>query len=315
MVQGETILGDDIAYLKKKAGKVFAVNVERGIFGIIKDVHPKTDPMIWQALTSSGEVIFSNVLVKNKKPYWLGDGRFLPDKKINLTPFPHPNARYTIRLNALKNCDINSENPQGVEIKGIIYGGRDSHAWPPVFESFNWVHGLITIGASLESETTSATLGKEGVRSFNPMANLDFLSIRIAKYIKNHLEFAKDLDNPPTIFGVNYFLRNEQGNYLSAIEDKRVWLKWMELRVHKKIGAIKTSIGFLPKYKDLKKLFKNVLNKDYSESIYQKEFNLRIDENLKKIERIIEIYKTKVENAPEILFEILEEQRKRLLHH
>ncbi len=312
MVEGESIVGDDIAYLRKKEGKLFAVNVERGIFGIIRDVNPQNDPLIWQALTTSGEVIFSNVLAKDGIPYWLDDGKVHPDKETDSTIFPHPNARYTIRLKTLKNCDPKLENPEGVEVKGIIYGGRDSQAWPSIFESFDWKHGLITIAASLESETTAATLGKQGVRKFNPMANLDFLSIPLERYIKNYLQFAKDLAHPPAIFGVNYFLRNENGDYLSAIEDKRVWLKWMELRVHKEIEAIESPIGFLPRYEDLKRLFKQVLGKDYSESNYQKEFNLRIDENLAKVERIIEIYKTKVADAPKILFEILEEQKKRL---
>ncbi|OQX54288.1 MAG: phosphoenolpyruvate carboxykinase (GTP) [Candidatus Omnitrophica bacterium 4484_213] len=309
MVEEESIVGDDIAYLRKKNGKVFAVNVERGIFGIIRDVNPQNDPLIWQALTSPGEVIFSNVLVKDRIPYWLDDGKKHPE---NSTIFPHPNARYTIRLKTLKNCDPKLENPEGVEVKGIIYGGRDSDAWPSVFESFDWNHGVITIAASLESETTAATLGKQGVRKFNPMANLDFLSIPIRRYIQNHLQFVKDLAHPPTIFGVNYFLRDENGNYLSAIEDKRVWLKWMELRVHKEIEAIESPIGFLPRYEDLKRLFKQVLGKDYSERDYQKEFTLRIDANLAKVERIIEIYKTKIPDAPKILFEILEEQKRRL---
>ena len=309
MVEEESIVGDDIAYLRKKDGKVFAVNVERGIFGIIRDVNPQNDPLIWQTLTSPGEVIFSNVLVRDGIPYWLNDGKVHPK---NSTIFPHPNARYTIRLKTLKNCDPNLENPEGVEVKGIIYGGRDAEAWPSVFESFDWNHGVITIAASLESETTAATLGKQGVRKLNPMANLDFLSIPIGKYIQNHLQFAKDLAHPPTIFGVNYFLRDENGNYLSAIEDKRVWLKWMELRVHKEIEAIESPIGFLPRYEDLKRLFKQVLGKDYSERDYQKEFTLRIDANLAKVERIIEIYKTKVPDAPKILFEILEEQKRRL---
>ena len=105
----------------------------------------------------------------------------------------HPNARYTVRLENLGNCDSELQNPQGVEVKGVIYGGRDSDTWVPVFESFDYAHGVITIASSLESETTSATLGAQGVRKFNPMANMDFLSMPIGNYIKNHLNFAKDL--------------------------------------------------------------------------------------------------------------------------
>ena len=328
MVRGESIVGDDIAYLRKKGKKVFAVNVERGIFGIIRDVNPADDPLIWEVLMfpAPGEVIFSNILVKDGIPYWQGDRRITPVDGVNFSgkwyrgkddngkqiPFAHPNARYTIRLGGLKNCDSELEKPEGVEIKGIIYGGRDSDTWPPVFESFNWAHGVITIAASLESETTAATLGKEGVRKFNPMANLDFLSIPIGKYIRNHLDFIKNTEKPPIIFGVNYFLRDEKGNYLTGMHDKRVWLKWMELRVHNDIEAIKTPIGFLPKFEDLKKLFKEILNCEYTEEDYLKQFTIRIFENLKKTVRVKEIHNTKSTDIPEVLFNILQDQKGRL---
>ncbi len=325
MVKGETVVGDDIAYLGKRQGKVYAVNVERGIFGIIKGVNGSDDPLIWEALTKESEAIFSNVLIEGGKPRWQGDGRRKVSEGTNSSgkwfrgktdenweeiPCSHANARYTIRLDSLRNCDPELENTQGVEIKGIIYGGRDSDTWPPVFESFDWVHGVVTIGACLESETTAATLGKVGVRKFNPMANLDFLSIPIGKYIKNHLDFTKDV-SAPVIFGVNYFLRDEDGKYLTGMHDKRVWLKWMELRVNGEIGAVRTPIGFLPEYEDLKNLFKEVLSKDYAEEDYLKCFTLRKQENLAKIERIKNIYRN-MESIPEILFEVLEAQQKRL---
>ncbi len=325
MVKGETVLGDDIAYLRKREGRIYAVNVERGIFGIIKDVNEIGDPLIWEALNTEGETIFSNVLIEGGEPRWQGDSRAEVSEGINFSgkwvrgktddnweeiPFSHPNARYTIRLNSLKNCDPELKNSQGVEVKGIIYGGRDSDTWPPVFESFDWVHGVVTIAASLESETTAATLGKVGVRKFNLMANLDFLSIPIWKYIKNHFDFAKDVSSP-AIFGVNYFLKGEDGSYLTSIQDKRVWLKWMELRVNGEVGAVRTPIGFLPEYEDLRKLFKEVLSKDYQEEDYLRCFGLRKRENLVKIERIKNIYKD-IEGIPETLFEVLEAQRERL---
>ncbi len=325
MVRGESVLGDDIAYLRKKEGKIFATNVERGIFGIIRDVNSESDPLIWKVLTTPGEVIFSNVLINRKVPFWQGDGRKVPDEGINYSgrwfkdkidekeiPYSHPNARYTIPLKRLKNCDPELENPQGVEIGGIIYGGRDSSTWPPVFESFNWVHGIVTIAASLESETTAATLEQQRIRKFNLMANLDFLSIPMGRYIKNHLDFARDLKNPPLLFGVNYFLKDKEGNYLTGMQDKRVWLKWMELRFHHDVEAIKTPIGYLPKYEDLGKLFKELLNQDYPEKNYVSHFKIRVPENLAKIERVLKIYRTNVPDAPNVLFELLEQQKKRL---
>ena len=326
MVKGENILGDDIAYLRKREGKVFAVNVERGIFGIIKDVNGNDDPLIWKALTAKGEVIFSNVLIDKKTPRWQGDSRDEPDEGINFSgewssgkkdesgekiPFSHTNARYTIRIESLKNCDSELENPAGVEVSGIIYGGRESDTLPPVFQSFDWAHGVVTIASSLESETTAATLGKVGERKFNPMANLDFLSIPVGKYIRNHLDFVKGLKEAPVIFGVNYFLKDKNGSYLTGMQDKRVWLKWMELRVNGEVPAVRTPIGFLPEYDDLKMLFKEVLSKDYSKEEYLKCFNLRIPENLAKIDRIKNIYKD-MDGVPEILFEVLDAQKERL---
>lgn len=328
MVKNETIVGDDLAYLRNINGKTYAVNVECGIFGIIQDVNPTGDLLIWEALNKPGDIIFSNVLVTEEDiPYWLGDGREIPkeginysgewfkgkkDSKGNPIPHSHKNARYTVGLYTLKNCDSELNNPCGVEIKGIIYGGRDSDTSPPVQESFNWQHGVITMGAGLESETTAATLGKEGVRIFQPMSNIDFVSIPLGRYINNHLEFGKGLDNSPFVFSVNYFLKDKNGKFINAIEDKRIWLKWMELRVHNDVEAIRTPTGYIPKYEDLKKLFKKILDKDYTKNNYIEQFTLRIPENIRKIERIIEIYQTKVSDTPGILFAILEEQRQRL---
>jgi len=328
MLKGETIVGDDIAYLRKKDGEVRAVNVEKGIFGIIQGVNSKDDPIIWRALHSPGEIIFSNVLVTSQGGvHWIGKDGEVPKKGVNhsgewspgkrdaegceITP-SHRNARFTLALRLLENTDSGLHDPQGVVVGGIIYGGRDSDTWVPVEEAFDWAHGIITKGASLESETTAATLGEEGVRKFNLMSNLDFLSIPLSRYIKNNLNFGASLKNPPHIFSVNYFLKDKEGEYLNAVRDKLVWLKWMELRVHNEVGAIKTPTGYIPKYKDLKRLFKKILDKDYSEEDYVKQFTLRIPENLAKIERIVEIYRTKVPDAPDILFKILEEERKRL---
>ena len=328
MLEGETVVGDDIAYLRNIDGKIRAVNVECGMFGIIRDVNQEGDPLIWEALKSPGEVIFSNVLVtEEKKPYWLGDGRKVPDKGINYSgewfigkkdakgseiTHSHKNARYTVRLSELKNCDPKLNDPQGVELAGIIYGGRDSDTTLPVEQAFDWNHGILMKGATIESETTAATLGKEGVRKFNLMANIDFLSIPMGRYINNNCDLGNSVKNPPQIFSVNYFLKDKDGKYLNGIKDKHVWLKWAELRIHGDVPAIKTPTGYIPEYEDLKQLFKEVLGKEYSREDYVKQFTLRIPENLEKIKRITDIYKTKVPDTPHILFEALEAQKQRL---
>jgi len=331
MLDGETIVGDDIAYLRKKDGEVRAVNVEKGMFGIIMGVNSKDDPSQWKALNNPGEIIFSNVLVaEDKKVYWIGKDGEAPSKGYNHSgewqagkkdaegkeiKCSHPNARFTLSLDTLDNLDPKLNDPEGVIAGGIVYGGRDSDTWVPVEESFNWQHGIITKGASLESETTAATLGKEGVRAFNPMSNLDFLSVPVGKYIQSNLDFAKGLKKPPLIFSVNYFLKDKDGNFLNEKTDKRVWYKWAELRAHNEVTAIKTPTGLIPKYEDLKKLFKEVLKKEYTKEDYNKQFMLRIPESLAKIERIKKIYENnaQIPDTPKVIFEELEKQKARLI--
>ena len=328
MLENETIVGDDIAYLGRRNGEVKAVNVEKGMFGIIMGVNSKDDPIQWKALHSAGEVIFSNVLVtEDKHVHWVGkDGDVPPqgynhsgewfigkkDDKGREIPPSHSNARFTLDLRMFENLDSRLDDPLGVVVGGMVYGGRDSDTCVPVEESFDWVHGIIAKGASLESETTAATLGKEGIREFNPMSNLDFLSLPIGKYIQINLDFGKDLRNPPLIFSVNYFLKDGEGKFLNEKTDKGVWYKWMELRVHNDVGFIETPTSRIPKYEDLKKLFKEVLDREYKQEDYNEQFTLRIPENLARIDRIKKIYETQVSGTPRIVFDVLEEQRERL---
>ena len=328
MIPGQTIVGDDIAYLRKKQGQVRCVNVEKGIFGIIRDVNSENDPVIHEALTKPGEIIFSNVLIDdNKEPHWLGMGCELPTEGINHSgrwqagktdadgneiTASHKNARYCLNIPDLANCDPLLDDPEGVLVGGIVYGGRDSDTWVPVEQAFNWSEGIIIKGAALESETTAATLGKEGVRTFNLMSNLDFLSIPLGRYIQNNLDFAEGIENPPFIFSVNYFLKGADGKYLNSMADKLVWILWAELRVNGNVDGIETPTGLIPKYEDLKKLFKEHLDTDFTQTDYVEQFTIRIPENLAKLDRVEKIYKEKVSDTPQILYDTFAEVRKRL---
>ncbi|TFG26583.1 phosphoenolpyruvate carboxykinase (GTP) [Candidatus Thorarchaeota archaeon] len=328
MVPGATIVGDDLSYLRVIDEKVRAVNVEQGIFGIIRSVSKKDDPVIWEVLNSRQPAIFSNVLITEEGyPHWLEDGREIPPRGVNHSgpwwigkvdengeeiPLAHKNARYTINLNGLPNLDESLEDPNGVEIGGIIYGGRDADTWVPVTQSFSWEHGVITMGASLESKSTAATLGPSGQRMFQPFSNLDFLSIPLGQYIKNHLEFGRNVQKRPCIFAVNYFQQDENGKYLTGKDAKRIWLQWMDLRIHGDVKAIQTPTGYIPIYDDLKDLFKKYLNQDYSIEDYATQFTIRVPELLEKIYRIEKIYRESVSDAPDILFTIFAEQLARL---
>ncbi len=329
MLPGERILGDDIAYIRDIDSAAHAVNVESGIFGIIQDVNSKDDALIYQLLNKPGEIIFSNVLVKDGKPYWLGMGQELPrdgcnytgawfdgkkDEEGNDVPPANKNARYTLELETLENCDAELHNPMGIELGGIMYGGRDYKAYVPVQQSFSWEHGIIAYGASLETVTTFATVGKEGVPEINMMSIQDFISIPLGKNVHNNLDFGRKLKKRPLVFGVNYFLREVgNGNYVNGTQDKHVWIKWMELRVHNEVDAIETPTGYIPKYEDLRKLFKQVLNKNYTKEDYIKQFTIRIPENLAKIDRVSRFYQENVTDTPLELFGILYLQRQRLL--
>ena len=324
MISGQTIVGDDIAYFRQKDGVIRCVNVEKGIFGIIRDVNPDDDAVIYKAITNPGEIIFGNVLINDNKPYWLGMGQDLPAEGVNYcgnwktgdkgpdgkaTTASHKNARYTIAISDLTNRDEMADAPEGVEVGGVIYGGRDSDTCVPVEQAFDWNEGIIAKGASLESETTAATLGAEGVRTFNLMSNLDFLSLPLGKYIQNNLDFGNTAKAAPAIFSVNYFLKGADGNYLNGMNDKMVWILWAELCVNGDVEKIKTPTGYIPKYADLAKLFKEKLNKDYSEAEYVEQFSIRIPQLLAKIDRIEKVYKEQVPDTPKLVYEVFDKHR------
>jgi len=328
MIPGQTIVGDDIAYFRKSDGDIRGVNVEKGIFGIIENVNGNDDPVIFKALTDPGEVIFSNVLVTpDLMPHWLGDGREMPKKGTNhsgdwhegktdsegavITP-SHKNARYTLSLTSLANRDPLWDAPEGVPVGAIVYGGRDSDTWVPVEQAFNWEEGIIAKGASLESETTATIIGKAGVRRFDIMSNIDFVSIPLGKYIQNNIDFAKGAKKTPLIFSVNYFIRDDTGKYLTGMHDKKVWLLWAELRVRNDVKAVKTPTGLIPIYEDLAKLFKDNLKVDYSKDLYARQFTIRVPQILAKIDRIEQIYKTQVPDTPKLVYDVFSQHRSRL---
>jgi len=323
MLPGQTIIGDDIAYLRPcRDGYSHAVNIESGVFGIIRDVNPLHDPEIYKAITTPKEVIFTNILINEGKPYWLGMGSDIPEEGFNFSgdwykgktdeegieiPPAHPNARYTVKIEELENCDPNLDNPDGVPVDAIFYGGRDSDTMPPIIESLNWDQGVY-FGASLESETTAQTLGKAGVRKANPMANLDFIVIPLGKYLKNYSKFGHSLPHAPKVFATNYFLKDEDGNYLNGMLDKLVWVMWAEGRTQGDYKAIKTPVGYIPKYEDLRELFKEYLRKEYKREDYERQFTIRTNKLLEKLDRVENMFKEEA-NIPEFFWNIINSQR------
>ncbi len=320
MIPGEQIVGDDIAYFRNIDGEFRAVNVEFGMFGIIKDVNAQDDPVIFKNLMMNQEVIFSNVLRgKDNKPYWLGMGVEAPEEGHNHfgewkkgvkddsgkeVGVAHGNARYTMRLDYLDNIDkVGFEGKQGVKVDGVLYGGRDSDITVPVEESPNWKDGILIKAATLESETTSATLGKEGVRTPSPMANMDFVSYPLGTYTMNNIRFGESVKQTPRIFSNNYFMRDEQGHFMTSKLAKKVWLHWAEGRIHNEYEAYDTPTGKIPHYEDLKVLFKKHLDEEFSKEKYDYLFTFRCTKWIEKLERTKAYYQKMDPNTPKEIFD------------
>ena len=266
------------------------------------------------------EVIFSNVLMgPDNQPYWLGMGVDTPkegrnhfgqwiegvkDDKGNTVGLAHGNARYTMRLDYLDNIDKKGfEAKDGVKVDGILYGGRDSDTTVPVEESPNWKDGILLKAATLESETTSATLGAEGVRNPSPMANMDFVSYPLGQYTMNNIKFGESVKNTPRIFSNNYFMRNTDGQFMTSKLAKKVWLHWAEGRIHGEYNTYDTPTGKIPMYADLKELFKKHLNEDFTEADYTYLFTFRCTKWIEKLERTKAFYAKMDPNTPKEIFE------------
>lgn len=320
MIPGEQIVGDDIAYFRNINGEFRAVNVENGMFGIIKDVNEKDDPVIYENLLKNQEVIFSNILRgKDMKPYWLGMGVDAPDEGMNHfgewkkgvkdstgkeVGVAHGNARYTMRLDYLDNIDKEGfEAKGGVKIEGVLYGGRDSDITVPVEESPNWKDGILLKAATLESETTSATLGAEGVRTPSPMANMDFVSYPLGQYTMNNIAFGEGVDETPRVFSNNYFMRGKDGNFMTSKLAKKVWLHWAEGRIHNEYEALDTPTGKIPLYDDLKVLFKKHLGEDFTKEDYDYLFTFRCTKWIDKLERTKAFFAKMDKKAPKEIFD------------
>ncbi len=318
MLPGETIVGDDIAYFRNINGEFRAVNVEQGIFGIIKDVNDKDDPVIYKTLNDEKEMIFSNVLTgPDNNPYWQGmgiptpkegenhSGKWTEGKKDSagkVIDLAHSNSRYTIRLDYLDNIDPAYQDKNGVLVGGIIYGGRDSNICVPVEESYSWEDGILMKACTLESETTSATLVKEGVLTPNPMANIEFVSYPLGQYVINNLNFPKNLKKIPPVYAVNYFLRDADGQFCTGKLAKKVWIHWADERIHGEVDALPTPTGLIPKYEDLKVLFKEFFNEDYKLADYEYQFQFRCSQWIAKLERTINYFKENAQDCPDFAY-------------
>jgi phosphoenolpyruvate carboxykinase (GTP) len=280
------------------------------------------------------EVIWSNVLVADGIPHWVGNGETAPEKGINFqgewfkgkigqdgnpVPMSHKNSRCTLVASAIANhATALSEDPNGVPIKVITYSGRDADTMPPVWVAKNANEGVV-IGASIVSKATATEVGATGVNR-QPWANAPFIPGALADYMNAQFTFFNSTKfsekTRPIMAGLNYFLTHENrggnsGSLLGEKKDVRVWLGWLEMFANGEVEAITTPIGYLPKYRDLAPLFKTI-NKEYPQSLYDMQFALYVDKIVARLDLQRDAY-SKEPEIPKILFEIYENQKKELL--
>ena len=261
-------VGDDIAWLRiGKDGRLWAVNPENGFFGVAPGTNEHSNPNALH--TTMRDTIFTNVVhdLDNNTVWWEGLNSNPPknaidwkgnkwdytkyDKKDKSTCGAHPNSRFTA---SAKNCPcLSSEfnNPAGVPISAIVFGGRRAKTAPLVYQSFNWQHGTF-VGSIMASETTAAAAGAVGVVRRDPMAMRPFVGYNMGDYWQHWLDMGKIIPNPPKIFHVNWFRTDDDGNFIwPGFGDNMRVLLWILARCEDKVDAVETAIGYVPKAEDI----------------------------------------------------------------
>ncbi|MBV8377216.1 MAG: phosphoenolpyruvate carboxykinase (GTP) [Verrucomicrobia bacterium] len=279
-------VGDDIAWMKPGAdGRLFAINPEAGYFGVVPGTNFRSNPNAM--LSMQKDTIFTNVAATaGGDIWWEGKDEEPPEGLLDWQGRPwtkgekaaHPNSRFCAPMTNNPALDRETDNPNGVPISGIIFGGRRATTMPLAFQAFNWIHGVY-VGATMGSEMTAAAVGTVGQVRRDPMAMLPFCGYNLGDYFGHWLKMRKNLQKPPKIFQVNWFRKSASGEFLwpGFGENMRI-LKWIVDRCRGRVGADETPLGWMPDPSDI-----DLGGLDYEKSKLAEAFKIDVEDWKKEV--------------------------------